>query len=57
VLRPSDRAPGLLLGEGVELPASAEVGGNVVVHEGTVVGEGVRIQDGAVLGKPPAPAP
>jgi acetyltransferase-like isoleucine patch superfamily enzyme len=57
VLRPSDRAPGLLLGEGVELPASAEVGGNVVLHEGTVIGEGVRIQDGAVLGKPLALGP
>jgi acetyltransferase-like isoleucine patch superfamily enzyme len=52
VLRPSDRAPGLLLGEGVELPASADIGGNVVIHSGTVLGEGVLIQDGAVLGKP-----
>jgi acetyltransferase-like isoleucine patch superfamily enzyme len=57
VLRPSDRAPGLLVGEGVELPASAELGGNVVVHEGTVIGEGVRLQDGAVLGKPLALGP
>jgi hypothetical protein len=38
VLRPSDRAPGLLLGEGVELPADAAIGGNVVVHAGTVFG-------------------
>jgi acetyltransferase-like isoleucine patch superfamily enzyme len=52
VLRPSDRAPGLLLGEGVELPASVELGGNVVVHAGTAIGEAVRIQDGAVVGKP-----
>jgi UDP-2-acetamido-3-amino-2,3-dideoxy-glucuronate N-acetyltransferase len=51
VLRPSERAPGLLLGEGVRLPDSAWVGGNVVIHDGTVVGEGARIQDGAVLGK------
>jgi acetyltransferase-like isoleucine patch superfamily enzyme len=57
VLRPSERAPGLLLGEGVDLPASAELGGNVIVHEGTVVGERVRIQDGAVLGKPLALSP
>jgi acetyltransferase-like isoleucine patch superfamily enzyme len=28
------------------------VGGNVVIHDGTVVGETARIQDGAVLGKP-----
>lgn len=54
MLRPSDRAPGLLLGEGVELPDSVELGGNVVIHAGTVLGEGVRVQDGVVLGKPPA---
>lgn len=51
MLRPSERAPGLLLGDGVTLPDSAWIGGNVVIHDGTVVGEGARIQDGAVLGK------
>lgn len=56
-LRPSDRAPGLLLGEGLTLPESVEIGGNVVIHAGTVVGEGARIQDGAVLGKPLALGP
>ena len=35
------------LGEGVRL------GAHVVVHPGTVVGDGVEVQDGAVLGKPP----
>jgi UDP-2-acetamido-3-amino-2,3-dideoxy-glucuronate N-acetyltransferase len=54
VLRPSERAPGLVLGVGVELPADVELGGNVVIHTGTRVGSGVRIQDGAVLGKPVA---
>jgi UDP-2-acetamido-3-amino-2,3-dideoxy-glucuronate N-acetyltransferase len=54
VLRESDRAPGLLLGDGVELPADAEVGGNVVVHAGTVLGAGVRLGDGCVIGKPPS---
>lgn len=54
MLRPSDRAPGLLLGEGVELAPSVEIGGHVVVHAGTRVGGSVRIQDGAVLGKPVA---
>ena len=34
-LRPSDRAPGLLLGDGVELPDDVELGANVVVHAGT----------------------
>ena len=56
-LRPSDRAPGLLLGDGVELPDSAEIGGNVVIHAGTRLGEAVRLQDGAVLGKPVALGP
>ncbi len=52
MLRPSDRAPGLLLGEGVTLPPTVEIGGNVVIHEGTEVGGEARIQDGAVIGKP-----
>ena len=51
-LRPSDRAPGLLLGEGVELPRDVEIGGHVVIHDGTVVGAGARLQDGAIIGKP-----
>ena len=52
MLRPSERAPGLLLGDGVELPDDVELGGNVVIHAGTVVGAGARVQDNAVLGKP-----
>jgi acetyltransferase-like isoleucine patch superfamily enzyme len=52
-LRPSDRAPGLLLGEGVELPDDAVVGGHVVVHAGTVLGQGVRLGDGCVVGRAP----
>ena len=57
MLRPSDRAPGLLLGEGVVLPPTVELGGNVVIHEGTVIGGEARIQDGAVVGKPVALGP
>jgi UDP-2-acetamido-3-amino-2,3-dideoxy-glucuronate N-acetyltransferase len=53
----SERAPGLLLGEGVVLPDSVELGGNVIVHAGTVVGERVVLQDGCVVGKPPALGP
>jgi len=56
-LHPSERAPGLLLGDGVELPESVELGGHVIIHSGTVVGEGARIQDGVVLGKPVALSP
>ena len=54
MLRPSDRAPGLLLGPGVQVPAAAEIGGNVTIHAGTEIGNGVQVEDGAVLGKPPA---
>src|SRR5256714_5460389 len=54
VLQQSDLAPGLLLGDGVEVPPDAAIGGNVVIHAGTALGAGVRVQDGAVLGKPPA---
>jgi UDP-2-acetamido-3-amino-2,3-dideoxy-glucuronate N-acetyltransferase len=57
VLRPSERAPGLLLGEGVELPEQIEIGGNVIVHDGTVLGDGVRLGDGCVIGKPPLLGP
>lgn len=49
----SDRAPGLVLGEGVVLPESVRLGAHVVIHPGTIVGEQCEIQDGAVLGKPP----
>jgi acetyltransferase-like isoleucine patch superfamily enzyme len=54
VLRASDRAPGLVLGDDVVLPHDVEIGANVVIHDGTTIGGGVRIQDGAVLGKPVA---
>ena len=51
-LLPSDRAPGLLVGAGVELPDDAEIGANVVVHAGARLGAAVRLQDGCVVGKP-----
>jgi acetyltransferase-like isoleucine patch superfamily enzyme len=57
VLRPSERAPGLLIGDGVELPDDVWIGGHVVIHDGTSIAAGVRIQDGAVLGKPVALGP
>jgi acetyltransferase-like isoleucine patch superfamily enzyme len=52
-VRPSDRAPGLVLGDGVVLPDSVQLGAHVVIHPGTVLGEDCIVQDGAVLGKPP----
>jgi acetyltransferase-like isoleucine patch superfamily enzyme len=51
-LHQSDWAPGLLLGEDVELPDDVDIGGNVVIHAGTRIGAGARIQDGVVIGKP-----
>ena len=52
MLRPSDRAPGLVLDEEVVLPHDVEIGANVVIHPGVQLGAGVRIQDAAVIGKP-----
>ncbi|HXE99745.1 MAG TPA: DapH/DapD/GlmU-related protein [Solirubrobacterales bacterium] len=52
-LTPSDLAPGLLLGAGVEFGEGVEIAGNVVIHPGTRVGNRVVIEDGAVVGKRP----
>lgn len=51
-LHPSDRAPGLLLGKGVQLPDDLTLGGNVVIHAGTRIDAGAVLQDGAIVGKP-----
>lgn len=40
------------MGPDVVLPDDVEIGGHVIIHRGTTVGRGARIQDGAVLGKP-----
>jgi acetyltransferase-like isoleucine patch superfamily enzyme len=52
-VRPSDLAPGLLLGDGVRIGDGVRFGAYVVVHPGTVLGDGCEVQDGAILGKPP----
>jgi acetyltransferase-like isoleucine patch superfamily enzyme len=52
-VQPSDRAPGLLLGENVQLAEDVQIGAYVVIHPNTVVGAGCVIQDRAILGKPP----
>jgi acetyltransferase-like isoleucine patch superfamily enzyme len=49
----SERAPGLVLGEDVEIGEGVIFGAHVVVHDGTVIGAGCIIEDGAVLGKRP----
>ena len=57
MLSPSDRAPGLLLGEGVQVPRVIQIGGNVVIHAGAALGHDVRLQDGVIIGKPLALGP
>jgi acetyltransferase-like isoleucine patch superfamily enzyme len=52
-VQPSDLAPGLLLGEGVQVGEDVRFGAYVIVHPGTVIGDGCEIQDGAIVGKPP----
>jgi acetyltransferase-like isoleucine patch superfamily enzyme len=53
VLKPDSRAPGLLLGEHVQLADDVAIGAGVIVHDGTVVGAGCVIEDRALLGKRP----
>jgi UDP-3-O-[3-hydroxymyristoyl] glucosamine N-acyltransferase len=50
-LQPSELAPGLLLGEDVELEEGVAIGANVVIHAGSVIGPVATIQDNAVIGK------
>jgi acetyltransferase-like isoleucine patch superfamily enzyme len=52
-LAPDTRAPGLLLGAGVEIGEGVAFGAHVVVHAGTRIGAGSAIEDHAVLGKRP----
>jgi UDP-2-acetamido-3-amino-2,3-dideoxy-glucuronate N-acetyltransferase len=47
----SDRAPNLLLGEGVDVPEGTYLGANVVIHAGTRLEPGCHIEHGAVIGK------
>jgi UDP-2-acetamido-3-amino-2,3-dideoxy-glucuronate N-acetyltransferase len=52
VLRASERAPGLLVGDRVDVPEDAVLGGNVVIHDGTRLGARLRLGDNCVIGKP-----
>jgi acetyltransferase-like isoleucine patch superfamily enzyme len=47
------RAPGLVLGDRVQIGEEVEFGANVVVHPDTIIGDGCVIEDHAVLGKRP----
>jgi acetyltransferase-like isoleucine patch superfamily enzyme len=48
-LRPSDLAPGLLLGEDVEIGAGTIIGGHAIIHSGVKIGAGARIGDHAQI--------
>jgi acetyltransferase-like isoleucine patch superfamily enzyme len=56
-VRPDGRAPGLIVGDGVRIGEGVSFGAYVVVHPGTVIGDGCSIEDHAVLGKRPRLAP
>jgi acetyltransferase-like isoleucine patch superfamily enzyme len=46
-----------VIGEGAEVGADVRLGAFVVVHPGTIIGDGCEIQDHVVLGKRPRLAP
>jgi UDP-2-acetamido-3-amino-2,3-dideoxy-glucuronate N-acetyltransferase len=48
-LQPSDLAPGLLLGAGVEIGPDVLIGGHVIIHAGVEIGAGARIGDHAQI--------
>ena len=48
-LQPSDRAPGLLVGEGVTIAEDALIGGYAVIHAGAEIGAGARVGDHAQI--------
>jgi acetyltransferase-like isoleucine patch superfamily enzyme len=48
-LRPSDVAPGLLLGDDVTLGEGVRLGGHVVIHAGARIGAGSRVGDHAQI--------
>lgn len=48
-LRPSELAPGLLLGEGVRMGKGVLLGGHIVIHAGVELGVGVRVGDHAQI--------
>lgn len=46
-LTPSELAPGLLLGSGVEIGEGVLIGGHAIIHSGVRIGDGARIGDHA----------
>src|SRR4051794_19514150 len=45
--------PSCVIADDAVLGEDGRLGAHVVVHPGTVLGDGCEVQDGAVLGKPP----
>ncbi|MGH2958176.1 MAG: N-acetyltransferase [Solirubrobacterales bacterium] len=56
-LVPDDRAPNLLVGVGVEIHPTAQLGANVIIEDGVVVGPGVTICHNVILGQDPVLSP
>ncbi|MGI8633281.1 MAG: DapH/DapD/GlmU-related protein [Solirubrobacterales bacterium] len=56
-LRPSDLAPGLLIGEDAQIGSGVRFGGHVIVHAGTRIADGCELADHAVVGRNPSLAP
>ncbi|MHB8491139.1 MAG: acyltransferase [Solirubrobacteraceae bacterium] len=52
-LRADGRAPGLVVGADVRIAENVELGANVTLHEGTVIGPECVVEDHATLGKRP----
>jgi len=52
-VRPDARAAGLMLGDHVSVGEGVSFGVHVVVHAGTLIGDGCVIEDHAVLGRRP----
>ncbi|MDX6633785.1 MAG: hypothetical protein QOG09_1459 [Solirubrobacterales bacterium] len=50
-LRPSDLAPGALIGEGVEIGEGVLIGGQAILHDGVRIGDGCRIGDQSQIRK------
>jgi acetyltransferase-like isoleucine patch superfamily enzyme len=48
-LTPSDLAPGLLLGEDVEIGEGVLIGGHAIIHSGVRIGAGSRVGDHAQI--------
>ena len=57
MLSPSDRGPGLLIDESVQLPDDVILGANVVIYGGVTIAPGCVIQDHAVIGQVPLRPP